>query len=193
MKKDFFIVGIGASAGGLPVMIDFFHQLPSKINVAFVVITHLIRDKRSYLDEILSKHSNLPVIRVESTTPISPGYIYVMAENTYLTCEHNILWVNARGPSLINEAVDLFLCSLARDAENSSIAVILSGAGNDGLKGAQAMHSYGGKVLVQEPVTAVISGMPWAVIGSDHPYKVGTVTDLVKELMAIIKETYNQS
>lgn len=149
MRRDFFIVGIGASAGGLPIMIDFFNQLPSTINAAFVVITHLMRDKKSYLDEILSKHSNLPVIRVESTTPILRGYVYVMAENTYLTCEHNILWVHARGPSLMNEAVDVFLCSLASDAENSSIAVILSGSGNDGLKGAQAMHYYGGKVLVQ--------------------------------------------
>lgn len=193
MKRDFFIVAIGSSAGGLPVMIDFFKQLPPEINAAFVVITHLMRDKRSYLDEILCRHSKLPVIRVESTTPVSPGYIYVMTENTYLTCEHNILWVHPRGPSLMNEAVDIFLCSLAKDAENSSIAVILSGGGSDGLKGTRAMYDYGGKVLVQEPGTAQLSGMPWTVIEYDHPYKVGTVTDLVKELISIIKEPYNQS
>jgi two-component system chemotaxis response regulator CheB len=179
MKRDFFIVGIGASAGGLPVMIDFFKQLPLEINVAFVVISHLIRDRRSYLDEILSRHSNLPVTRVEASTPILPGHIYVLPENRYLTCEHNNLLVQPRGPGLINEAIDVFLCSLAKDAENSSIAVILSGGGRDGLKGAQAMHRYGGKVLVQEPDTAEHKGMPGTVMEFDHPYRVGTITDLV--------------
>ena len=193
MKRDFFIVGIGASAGGLPVMIDFFKRLPLEINVAFVVITHLIRDKRSYLDEILSRHSNLPVTRVEVSTPILPGHIYVLPENSYFICEHNNLLVQPRGPGLINEAVDVFLRSLAKDAENSSIAVILSGGGSDGLKGAQAIHRYGGKVLVQEPDTAEHNGMPWTVMESDHPYKVGTITDLVHELLLIINRNYNYS
>jgi two-component system chemotaxis response regulator CheB len=191
MKRNFFVVGIGASAGSLPVLIDFFKQLPREINAAFVVITHLMRDKRSYLDEILKRHSSLPVARVESTTPVSPGNIYVMAENTCLTYEHNILWVHPRGPGLMNEAIDVFLCSLAQEAKGSSIALILSGGGSDGLKGSQAIHAFGGKVLVQNPGTAEVDGMPYAIIEFDHPYKVGTVTELVKELVSIVKQTHN--
>jgi len=108
----------------------------------------LIRDKRSYLDEILSRHSNLPVTRVEVSTPILPGHIYVLPENSYFICEHNNLLVQPRGPGLIN---------------------------------------------VQEPDTAEHNGMPWTVMESDHPYKVGTITDLVHELLLIINRNYNYS
>jgi chemotaxis response regulator CheB len=186
MNRDFHIVGIGASAGSLPVMIELFKRIPLEVNAAFVVITHLMRDKRSYLDEILARHANLPVIRVESTTPINPGHIYVMAENTYLVCAHHILWVHQREPNIINESINVFLSSLAQDAGKSAIAVILSGGGSDGLKGCQAIHAQGGKILVQDPETAMISGMPWVVCEFDHADLVNDISILTQELILII-------
>jgi chemotaxis response regulator CheB len=186
MNRDFYIVGIGGSAGSLPIMIEFFKNIPLGINAAFVVITHLMRDKRSYLDEILDRHANLPVIRVESTTPIYPGHIYVMVENTYLFCAHNILWVHQREPDFNNESINVFLSSLSQDAGKSAIAVILSGGGSDGLKGCQEIHAQGGKVLVQDPESANISGMPWMVSKFDHPDLVNDISILTQELISII-------
>jgi len=185
MQQDFFIVGIGASAGALPAMIGFFQHIPEDINAAFVVIPHLMRERRSYLDEILSKHATLPVVRVVNDTPIEPGHIYLLVEGTYLTSQSRILVPQPREEGGINHAADIFLESLARDAGNCSIAIILSGGGNDGLEGAKAVNAANGRVLVQDPESSQVDGMPLSIILFDHPHKVLVPAALAKEVQEI--------
>lgn len=182
MKRDFLTIGIGASAGSLQVIIDFFKQIQPDMNAAFVVVTHLLRDRRSQLDTILSRHAHIPVVRVESDTALSAGHIYVMVENTFLTSENHILRVKPRSTEVVNKAVDVFLSSLATDAGESAVALILSGGGKDGLTGCQAIHDHGGKVFVQDPGTANVTGMPEAVIEFDHPHMVGDINTLATEI-----------
>jgi len=182
MNKTYFTVGIGASAGGQKSLCEFFDHITVDANVAFVVITHLTRERRSILDYILSKHTKLPVLRVDRNMQILPGHIYVMAENTTLEVSHGWLWVNSRDDATLNKSIDLFFNSLADEFHERAIGVILSGSGEDGLEGAQWINHMGGNVIVQDPDTAEFKGMPLAIINSDHPSAILEPAALAQEI-----------
>lgn len=167
-------------------MIEFFQHIPKDTNAAFVVISHLMRERRSYLDEILTKHAALPVLRVDQDTAIASGHIYLLVEDTYLTLLSGILVPQPREEGGINQAADIFFESLARDARSRSIGIILSGGGSDGLEGAKAINAAGGQVLVQDPESSQVDGMPLSVIEFDHPHKVLAPADLAKETQKIV-------
>lgn len=169
MNKSFFTIGIGASAGGMPALIEFFEHLSPTIDVAVVVVMHLLRERRSILDRLLSKYTSVPVIRVEEDTRLLPKHIYVLAENTTLTIQDGWLRVKPRDLQILNDAIDLLFASLAIDFGKKSIGVIFSGGGSDGLQGALKIREEGGIVLVQDPESAQVNGMPYTIISHDHP------------------------
>lgn len=185
MTKSFFTVGIGASAGGLPALIEFFDQIPDHMQVAFVVIMHLIRDHRSLLNEVLCRHTSLPLIRLESDMMLEVGNIYLIIENTTLTVKDGCFRVSPRGKSKVNSSVNIFFESLAVDFREMSIGIILSGAGDDGLKGSRKIKEMGGTVLVQDPNSAEITGMPLSIIASDRPAEVSNPTNLARSIIRL--------
>jgi two-component system, chemotaxis family, CheB/CheR fusion protein len=74
---DFFVVGIGASAGGLEALEQFFTKMPSVNNMAFVVIQHLSPDFKSLMPEILSRNTEMKVCQIQNGMKILPGYVYL--------------------------------------------------------------------------------------------------------------------
>jgi chemotaxis response regulator CheB len=149
----------------------FLKHIPEGLNAAFVVVTHLMRDRRSHLSEILSSHSSAGYPRGTRHYDAA-RYIYVLIEDTYLTCKEHVLQVQPSEPGYVNLAADVFLESLAQDFGSRAIAIILSGGGSDGLNGAKAIEKAGGRVMVQDPASAQVDGMPTAVIKFDHPTEI---------------------
>jgi chemotaxis response regulator CheB len=181
MKKGCYIVAIGASAGGTEALTSFFKNIPVNNHIAFVVIPHLKTGYRSYLDEIIGKVTALPVIRVTENTTVLSGKIYLLAEDRMMTIKGNHLYVRQRRPEeIINRAIDIFLTSLAAEFKKKAVAVILSGMGNDGVKGVQAINYYEGLVLIQDPSTTCYKSMPNEAIRINH-----TVEILPPEQLAI--------
>src|SRR5450830_1000027 len=76
---DFFVVGIGASAGGLPALLRLFSALPAEHGMAFVVILHLAPEHESAAADILQRVTPMPVHQVNERLPIEPGHVYVIA------------------------------------------------------------------------------------------------------------------
>src|SRR5512132_2727784 len=72
------IVGIGASAGGLEALEQLFGALPADTGMAFIVIHHLSPDFRSLMDELISRHSEMPVVVAENNMPVQANHIYLM-------------------------------------------------------------------------------------------------------------------
>lgn len=169
MDKSFFAVGIGASAGGQASLCEFFDNVSENLNVAFIVITHLMRDKKSMLSHILSSHTAMPVIRVEKDIDITPRCVYVLAENTYVEVNNGRLKLMPRDNKIYNSAVDIFFNSLADDFKNKSVGIILSGGGQDGLQGALNINKAGGIVIAEDPASAKVNGMPLSIAKYDHP------------------------
>lgn len=187
--KNFFIVAIGASGGGVLALTRFFEHIPANCPVAFVVVTHIKRDFHSKLDHMIARYTEMPVIKVTESIPLEPGKIYVMAEKIFMTIKSDKLITRERLPSeIINNAVNIFMESLAEDAAGRAIGIILSGSGTDGLSGVKAIERNGGYIMVQSPNEAQFGQMPSTVITNDKPKYVSTAARLADHLIAYISK-----
>lgn len=171
MSKDFFfIVGIGASAGGEACLYDLFANIPRDLNASFIVVRHLKRDFQSQMKFLLSRHTHLPIFSIRNGEEIKPQAIYLMPENTTATIKDNYLFLRERPPhSTVNFAIDEFFISLAEAVTDKAVGIILSGMGTDGTKGADAIEKHGGIVMVQDPASTRFYAMPTSVITNDSP------------------------
>lgn len=145
----------------------FFDHTPND-QVSYVILRHLSPTYQSQLKHILKKHSLLEIIEVDYDMPLEGNKIYLMPPNKYLVISNEIFHLverNAKGP---NKAVDVFLQSMAWEHGNKSIAIILSGAGSDGTKGAGYVKEAGGMVIAQVPASCEYPSMPAHVIESDN-------------------------
>jgi two-component system CheB/CheR fusion protein len=157
-----YIVGVGASAGGLEALVSFFSALPSDSGMAFVVVQHLSPDHKSLMVELLAKHTEMPVQHATDGMLVEPNHIYLIPPSKNITIYHGSLFLADQDRSLghINFPIDLFFDSLAEDKGEEAIAVVLSGTGSDGTRGVGAVKDKGGLIVVQDPETAQYSGMP---------------------------------
>ncbi len=164
-NQHFYIVGIGASAGGLEALERFFQALPDEPNMAFVVIQHLSPDYKSMMAEILSKYTAMPVNEAKNNTQVKPNHVYLIPPKKNITIKDKHLFLTEkeihRGIPL---PIDTFLHSLAQDCHEYAIAVILSGTGSDGTRGIRAIKEHDGMVVVQQIKTAKFDGMPASAI-----------------------------
>ncbi len=170
-NNNLFVVGIGASAGGLRALEQFFQNLPSDSGAAFVVIQHLSPDFKSLMKELLERHTNMVVCRVVEGMELQPNSIYLIPPGQNLTIEANLLRLEARKKDSnhkheLNFPIDLFFYSLAKNYEERAIGIILSGSGSDGTRGLRALNEAGGIALVQDPATAEFDGMPCSAIAT---------------------------
>lgn len=163
------MVAIGASAGGLEPFEKFFDSMPVDSGVAFSVIQHLSPDFESMMDELLSRHSSMDIKRVVDGLPVSPNTIYLNPPRSDMIVEDGMFKLSPRPKSdQLNLPIDIFFASLAVEYGENAIAIILSGTGSDGTRGAGLVKKAKGTVLVQVPASAKFDGMPRSVIESGN-------------------------
>ena len=179
---DFPVVGIGASAGGITVLKEFFDNIDENCDMAFVVITHLAPEKDSTLDELLAHHTSMEVQQVTGKTEIKPGHIYVIPPNKQMSMEGNVLQLTEKEKSH-QAVIDVFMRSMAKECEKLSIGIILSGTGSDGTLGLKAVKEFGGVTMVQDPEEAKYDGMPQSAIRTDLVDFILPVKELAKKVM----------
>ena len=169
-QYNFYIVGVGASAGGQAALKEFFSGIPADIPAAFVVVTHLSRDYKSSLSNIIAGFTDLNVSKIEKYTKPQPGHVYVMPEDVVAKMENGFLSLIPRPhDNVVNRSINIFFDSLAQEQQSKAIGVILSGMGSDGADGAVKIFQEGGDVLVQDPESTRFNSMPMATILKDHP------------------------
>jgi len=160
------IVGIGASAGGLIALEEFFKTVPLKTGLAFVVIQHLPADHKSMMVELLARHTDLPISYVEESMTAEPDSVYLIPPGHNIRIFHNqfLLSKPEANKRQLNLPIDIFLSSLAEDQEAKAIAVILSGTGSDGSRGIRHIKEKFGITIAQDPACAQFDGMPKSAI-----------------------------
>lgn len=189
MKSDFFVVGIGYSAGGLDPLRTFFKHIPPDSGLAFVVVQHLHREHLSRLKEILSYVTPIPIEYIEDSIVIQPNHIYVLQGNYYVKIWDNQLYLLERPKEhVVNVAINTLFDSLAEQKKDKAIGVILSGGGSDGATGCHNIYLEGGKVLVQTPASADFHFMPDSAIEADMPYAVEKPEKLAEVLLQVTKK-----
>jgi two-component system chemotaxis response regulator CheB len=156
-----FVIGIGASAGGVDALRSVIGQLPADFDAAVCVVLHLPAGGKSLLAPILARQTALETAVAVDGEPLVPGRVYVAPADRHLLVEDGRI-VLSRGPKEngVRPAVDAMLRGLAYGYGSRAAAVILSGALGDGSAGAAAVAGAGGTVLVQEPTEAVVPSMP---------------------------------
>ncbi|HET7898947.1 MAG TPA: chemotaxis protein CheB, partial [Flavisolibacter sp.] len=187
--NEHFIVAIGASAGGLEAIQEFFDNMPSNGNLSFIIVQHLSPDYKSLLVELISKHTFMKVREAAQNMAVEKNAVYVIPNDKLLTIKNGYLQLTEKKiEKAPNTAIDTFLNSLAADQGNKAIAVILSGTGTDGSKGIQAIQKNGGMVLVQDPISAKFDGMPNSAIASGFADYILAPELMPEEIFNYIKE-----
>ena len=163
MKSEdkMFIVGIGASAGGLDAIQQLFDHIPDNTGMAFVIVQHLSPDFKSLMPELLAKHTKMDIFTVEDKQEIKPNCVYLNQRNKNLHIKGNKLYLLDKGPKHnLNLPIDIFFHTLGEELQERSVGVILSGTGSDGSRGIRTIKEAGGAIIVQDPETAQFDGMP---------------------------------
>lgn len=187
VEASFPTVGIGASAGGVPALQQFFQGIPPGTGAAYVVIVHLEPTHASELSEILSRKTAMPVQQVNRKTSLEPNKIYVIPPNRrLLITDHEIATFAFDEPRGQRSPIDQFFRSLA-DQHGDGFAVVLTGAGSDGAVGAKAIKEAGGLILVQDPAEAEYPSMPRSAIATGLADVVAPVKELAHRLVELIK------
>ena len=161
------VIGIGASAGGVDVLVKLVSALPRDLPHAICIVLHVPPTSRSMLGAILARHTPLPVVTPEGAERLAPGHIFVAPPDRHLLFSEDLV-VPTHGPKEngVRPAVDTMLRSLAAAYGPASAAVILSGALGDGANGALVVAQAGGTVIVQDPGDAMVPSMPERAIAA---------------------------
>ncbi|WP_167590334.1 chemotaxis protein CheB [Oceanidesulfovibrio indonesiensis] len=184
--KPFYIVGIGASAGGLEALESFFDNMPLGTDCAFVIVQHLSPDYKSLMPELLNRHTQFKIQQAEEGMRVEPGHIYLNHPKKNLIIFNGTLFFAPKEDGL-NLPIDIFLRSLADDQGEKAIGIILSGTGTDGTRGIRAIKEAGGMVMVQDEESAQFDGMPRSAVSTgivDYVLPPGRMPDELKSFIA---------
>ncbi|WP_114792504.1 chemotaxis protein CheB [Niabella yanshanensis] len=156
------ILLIGGSAGSISVLLEIIPYLDKALSFPVIIILHRKAHPESNLSDLLKFHSSLPVAEVEDKTSLSPGYIYLAPADYHLLLETKSLAAldSSEKVNYSRPSIDVSFQSAAVIFKQHTTALLLSGANADGMEGLLTIASYGGTVLVQDPVSAEFGYMP---------------------------------
>ena len=185
IAKDFPIVCVGGSAGGLDAYIRLLQNLPADMGVAIVIVNHL-RTVATMLHEILPKHTKMPVELITEKLDIQPNHVFIIPEKRdlhVLNDEFRLKPISK--PRGWPNVITIFLNSLAKNWNGKLIAVIVSGYDGDGAQAICSIKEAGGITIAQKPDTAARPDMPETAIASGCIDFILSPEDIAKEIVRI--------
>ncbi|HEX7176471.1 MAG TPA: CheR family methyltransferase [Pyrinomonadaceae bacterium] len=165
---SFPVIGLGASAGGLQALKDFFTNMPVESGMAFVVIMHLSPKHESHAASLLQATTGMPVTQVTEAVKVEPNHVYVIppTKNLEMSDGH----INLTEPERLHGgkqvAIDLFFRTLGDTHKEHAVGIVLSGMGSDGTNGLKRIKEQNGLAFAQDPKDAEHDSMPRHAIGS---------------------------
>ena len=185
--RNFPIVCVGGSAGGLDAYIRLLQNLPAKMGVAIVIVNH-ITDMPTHLHEVLPRFTTMPVTLITEKLFIEPNRVFIIPENRdlhILNGEFRLKPISK--PRGWPDVITVFLCSLTRHWNGKLIAVIVSGYDGDGAAALCDIKKIGGITIAQKLSTASQPDMPKSAIASGYIDFVLSPEDIAKEILRIAR------
>jgi len=184
--NDFLLVGLGASAGGIRALKEFFAVMPADSGMAFVVILHLSQEHKSNLAEILQRETAMKVEQVNGTVKVEPNRVYVIPPAKHLELVDGVIKLRAPERSKgLRVPIDRFLRSLADAYGKRAVSIILSGTGTDGTVGMKHVKGKDGFAIVQDPADAEYDGMPRSAIATNIADVVLPIAEMPEKLLFV--------
>ena len=165
------VVAVGASAGGLVPLQEFFSLMPVDTGMSFVVVQHLSPDFDSVMNELLAKHTDMPIMIIEEGMTPHPNTIYLNPPSHDVQLINRVFTLSRFDPNELRMPINAMFHSVATCYGVDAVGVVLSGTGSDGATGLQAIHEAAGLTIVQSLDTAQFDGMPRNAIATrsvDH-------------------------
>jgi two-component system, chemotaxis family, protein-glutamate methylesterase/glutaminase len=184
--KNFPIVCVGGSAGGLDAYIRLLKHLPSDMGVAIVIVNHL-RTVSTTLHEILPKYTKMPVELITEKLDIKPNHVFIIPEKRdlhVLAGEFRLKPISK--PHGWPDVIAVFMLSLAENWDGKLIAVIVSGYDGDGAAAMCSIREAGGITIAQKPETANQPDMPESAIASGCIDFILSPEEIAKEIIRIV-------
>ena len=183
--KDFPVVCVGGSAGGLDSYTRLLLNLPSDMGVAIVIVNHL-RTVATRLHEILPKYTEMPVELITERLDIKPNHVFIIPEKRdlhVLNDEFRLKPISK--PRGWPDVITVFLRSLTQNWDGKLIAVIVSGYDGDGAEALCGIKAVGGITIAQKPETAEMPDMPNSAIASGYIDFILSPEDIAKQIVRI--------
>ena len=189
MEYTFPVVALGASAGGLEPLETFFEKINNNTKYAYVIIQHLAPNHISLMDELLSRHTNLPIQKIQHGMLIEKGNIYLNPPKKIVEIKDGKFVLSEKEDRKLTFPISDFFISLAEHLQDKACAIILSGTGSDGSNGIKFIKENSGLVLVQNPDQAKFNGMPNSAINTGVVDKVCEVEKMHQEIESFFDNT----
>lgn len=180
------LIGIGASAGGLPPLLEIIDHLSFGYQGAILVAMHRAAGARNTLLDILRHRTRLQVHDACENDRVACTHLYLADADEVMTVRRGRIDVRLDAGRLrkLKKIDDLFT-SIADSAGASSVGVILSGALTDGIAGLAAIKAAGGKCFVQSPADALFESMPEHAVAAVEPDLVGSPLEIASQLIEL--------
>ena len=183
--KNFPIVCVGGSAGGLDAYIRLLQNLPPDMGMAIVIVNH-IRSMPTQLHEILPHYTTMPVELITERLLIEPDHVFIIPENRDLHVQDGEFRLKPISkPRGWPDVITVFLRSLTRYWDGKLIAVIVSGYDGDGAAALHGIRDAGGITIAQKLSTAKQPDMPESAIASGYIDFVLSPEDIAQEIVRI--------
>ncbi|MFO7636501.1 MAG: chemotaxis protein CheB [Clostridia bacterium] len=189
--KDFPVICVGGSAGGLDAYTRLLQNLPYDMGVAIVIVNHL-RTVSTLLHEILPRYTKMPVELIKEGLDIRPNHVYIIPEQRdlhVLNGEFSLKPISK--PRGWPDVITVFLRSIAQNWEGKLIAIIVSGYDGDGADALCGIKEVGGTTIAQKPDTAKQEDMPKSAIASGCIDFILSPENIAQEIIRISKSEKN--
>ncbi|HEY3278623.1 MAG TPA: chemotaxis response regulator protein-glutamate methylesterase [Syntrophorhabdaceae bacterium] len=184
------VLAIGASTGGPPALQHILQAIPRDFPVPIVIAQHMPKLFTTSFSQRLNAVSQIEVKEAEEREPLRPGVALVAPGDTHMALKRRgreiIVEFVPEAKYIYRPSVDLLMQSTAFAYEARSIAVILTGMGNDGLAGMREVKKKGGFIIAQNEETCVVYGMPRAVVSADLADSVLPVDKISEEIIRVL-------
>jgi len=183
--KDFPVICVGGSAGGLDAYTRLLRNLPADMGVAIVIVNHL-RTVATKLHEILPHYTDMPVELISERLDVLPNHVFIIPEQRDLHVLNNEFHLKPISkPRGWPDVITVFLRSITEHWDGKLIAIIVSGYDGDGADALCGIKDVGGITIAQKPETAVQPDMPESAIASGCIDFILSPEDIAKEIVRI--------
>lgn len=188
------LIVIGASAGGLKPLEEFFSSYDGGDDTCFLIVQHLSPNHRSMMKELLGRKTELSISTVADGAPIVVGMIYLNSPHTFIEVEGNTFAVRpySEEDAHLSFPISTAFKSAARSKLKTIAGVVLSGTGSDGAEGAVDLFDANRGVFVEDPKSAAFAAMPEATIRTTSATAVADARKLAKMVKEYIEQSNEQ-
>ena len=187
INEKYKAIVIGTSAGGLYALSGILEQLPLGYQVPVMVVQHRSKDQRDLLEEVMQSKCKIKIKQADEKESIQSGFVYIAPPDYHLLIENDKTFSLSSDEQVrfSRPSIDVLFETAAIVFKDTLIAIILTGANNDGAAGIVAVKKYDGLTIAQNPAEAQFPFMPKAAIETKGVDYIWTLSEIQNFLLKI--------